>query len=566
MPPAVLSPWGTRRIRLTSGLVLFAYVSTHLLNHALGNVSVAAMETGLAVQKWIWQGVLGTIALYAALTVHLSLGLWALYQRRHYGWKRGEVLQLILGLAIPPLLANHILVTRIALRLYGIEKGYPQELYSFWVASPTLGVLQVTVLLVAWTHGCLGLYFWLRLKPFFSKFGPILLSLALLIPTLALLGFFQGGRTILAIVNDPAWRAVNLTPGHLGIPAQVRQLRIWKEDFLWGTPVVLALILAARGVRTLRQRGAIRLAFPTGPTVRAPLGFSVLEASLRAKLPIACVCGGRARCSTCRVRVLSDNERLPPPSEVERAVLQRVSAGPHVRLACQLRPLEDIAVVPLFAPTTSAVDVRENVPPHAGEERVVVVMVVDMRDSMRLAQTRMPYDAVFVIDRFIDAVGSAISEAGGRPNQFRGDGLLAMFGIDCDPSTACRQAIRAGRLIALRIKALNAVLATYLSEPIRFGIGIDSGPVIVGEIGYGKSRVLTALGDTANLAARLEGLCKGLQVEVIMSETVYELSGLALTLLSRREVEVRGRAAPVTVRLAERAEDLAEASLPAGAG
>src|SRR3978361_1284377 len=117
-------PFNIRTLRLVTGLTLFTYIGTHLLNHALGNVSIAAMEDGLLIQKWIWQGVLGTAALYSALATHFCLGLWAFYQRRHFGWTRTEVTQLALGLCIPFLLMNHLFATRIALAQFGLEKGY----------------------------------------------------------------------------------------------------------------------------------------------------------------------------------------------------------------------------------------------------------------------------------------------------------------------------------------------------------------------------------------------------------------------------------------------------------
>ena len=64
-----------RKARLATGLTLFYYVSTHLLNHCLGNISIPAMEAGMAVQKWIWQGMIGTVILYCALATHYLLGL-----------------------------------------------------------------------------------------------------------------------------------------------------------------------------------------------------------------------------------------------------------------------------------------------------------------------------------------------------------------------------------------------------------------------------------------------------------------------------------------------------------
>src|SRR4029077_9851321 len=115
-----------------SGLILFTYVTLQLTNHALGNLSLDAMERGLLAQKFIWRGWIGGVVLYVALAAHFVLGLSALYERRRLHWTPSELTQLLLGLAIPPLLATHLAGTRIAFTTFGLEKGYAQLLYSFW--------------------------------------------------------------------------------------------------------------------------------------------------------------------------------------------------------------------------------------------------------------------------------------------------------------------------------------------------------------------------------------------------------------------------------------------------
>ena len=138
-----------RQIRLACGVVLFAYLLSHFLNHALGNISIDALATGLQYHVMFWQFLPVAITFYTAALVHAGLGIWAFYERRQFRWKAIEPLQLVLGLSIPFLLMNHLFATRISLAQYGTEKGYAQELYSFWVAAPHLGVLQVSVLIVA---------------------------------------------------------------------------------------------------------------------------------------------------------------------------------------------------------------------------------------------------------------------------------------------------------------------------------------------------------------------------------------------------------------------------------
>ena len=551
--------FGLRRLRLGTGLALFAYVGTHLLNHTLGNISLARMEQALIVQKWIWQSVPATIVLYGSLATHFSLGVWALYQRRYYGWRMGEMVQLVLGMMIPFVLAHHLVVTRIDQSLYGTQKGYAQELYSFWVASPFWGTVQVVLLCVAWTHGCIGIFYWLRLRPSFPRFAPILLSAALLLPVLALLGFFQGGRAITALAQDPTWRALNLAPARAGTPPEnvfLDRLNFW---IVASFALTIALVFAARALRSWHEhrRGFMRLQYPNGRVARVPKGFSILEASLFAQIPHACICGGRARCSTCRVRVIGDMRDLPAPSEVELAVLARARAGPSVRLACQLRPQGDLVVVPLVPPQTSLADLRRRTIARGGQERFIAVLVVDLRGSTQLSLRQLPFDAVFAIGCFVEAVGRAIAGTGGQPNQFTGDGLLAMFGVECPPEQACRDALRAAAAIAANVAELNEVMGAEWSEPMRFGIGIHGGEAIVGEIGYRDNMVFTALGDPANVASRLEDHCKPFNCEAVISEVVCRMSGLPLADLPGATVQLQGRTDPIPVRTVKRATDLA---------
>jgi adenylate cyclase len=557
-----------RQIRLASGLVLFTYVTLHFVNHALGNISVEAMESGVAIQKLIWRSLPGTAILYLSLLTHMGLGFWALYARRHFRWTRLEATQLALGLAIPFLLTDHVIGSRVSFSQFGIDKGYAEELLKFWVRSPMSGALQATSLLIVWIHGCLGLHFWLRLKPFYPRVKEFLLSVAVLLPTLALLGFYQGGQQTLKAVEDPAWRAQHTTLDRIGTEAQNAVLAEERIRTLVFLGAALALTFFARGVRHLRERraGSIRLTYPDR-TIRAPRGFSVLEASLVNNIPHAHVCGGRGRCSTCRIRVLSDMSALPAPSAAEQAVLERVHAAPGVRLACQLRPTSDIAFVPMLSPHATNVDAYRSGSAYSGVERYVVIMFVDMRGSSRLAEGRLPFDTVFVINQFLNAVSSAVLGAGGEPNQILGDGLLALFGMGGRPEAACRQAIAACAAIAARIETLNGALAYALVEPIRFGIGVHAGVTIAGNIGYERHAQFTVIGDAVNVAARLEEMTKAFSCEVMMSEEVYERAGFGPDDLPAHDVAPRGREAGMKARSVGRAADLAAiiaAQAPAG--
>jgi adenylate cyclase len=548
-----------RQVRLACGVVLFAYLISHFLNHALGNISMEALADGVYFHVAFWQFLPVAIVFYTACLVHTGLGVWALYERRQFRWKAIEPLQLVLGLSIPALVITHIVGVRIGHTLFGHEKLYPQVFFAYWIVWPFKAWLMLAVMTIAWVHGCVGLYFWLRMKAFYKHAAPYLLAAAVLVPTLAALGLYQGGRNVLD--NDSAeWRAKNLSPDRVGTWAEQGVLTSIEDYFLIGYLGLVGFVLLARGVRALHERrgGMINLSYGNGRTVRVPKGLSVLEASLRHNVPHASVCGGRARCSTCRIRVIGDCAALPEPSPREAFVLNRVGAtDPSIRLACQLRPTSDLSFFQLFLPHAVSASGGGSNPTRIGQERYLVSMFVDMRGSTQLAEKRLPFDTVFIVNRFLGAVSQAVIESGGRPNQFVGDGMLALFGLTASRRDACRQALRAAAMIAANVDELNRFLSHDLREPIRFGVGIHGGEVIVGDIGYRDHMVFTALGDAVNVAARLQDMTKAMACEVVLSDEVRTTAGLAADALPQQEVAIRGRNEPMIVRSVTAAKTLA---------
>ncbi|MCP4616860.1 MAG: adenylate/guanylate cyclase domain-containing protein [Bradyrhizobium sp.] len=542
---------GLRQVRLVSGSILFAYLVGHFLNHALGNISLDAMAEGVRWHTAFWQFLPVSIVFYTAGIVHTALGLWALYERRQFRWKTTELLQLSLGLTIPVLIIAHVLGVRIAYSLQGKEILYPQVLFAYFVSFPAWRLWgMIAAILCAWIHGCIGLNMWLRMKPFYARAAPWLFAAAVLLPALAMLGVYQGGRAV--VDNDSVeWRAENLSVEKIGTEAQHDVIDLATEYSLLVFLGLIALVLLARGARALHERrgGMINLSYGNGRTVRVPKGLTVLEASLRNNVPHASVCGGRARCSTCRIRIIGDHAALPPPSQREAFVLHRVGADdPSIRLACQLRPNADLSFFQLFMPHTVASDGHASNPTRIGQERYLVSMFVDMRGSTRMAEKRLPFDTVFIVNRFLGAVSQAVLESGGMPNQFVGDGMLALFGLAVSRREACRQALRAAAQIAVNVDELNRFLSHDLREPIRFGIGIHGGEVIVGDIGYRDHMVFTALGDPVNVAARLQDMTKTLACEAVVSDEVRTTAGLAADALPQQEVTIRGRNEPMIVR------------------
>ena len=346
----------TKRMRLSAGLVLFTYVTTHLLNHALGIVSLQTAEYGRLWFTAFWRFAPLTALLYSSLVTHIVLALWALYQRRHMRMPLWEIVRLTLGLLIPLMLIPHVFGTRVQATVLGINDDYARQMLIYTVGNPLQGLLQLTLLTVAWVHGWLGIHHWLRAKSGAAATLPVLQLLALLVPLLALFGFLEMGREVSARATDPAWvQRVNpptAGAGHdelyasLGMPADTPRLAQVVEETkeaTWGFFVsCVLLMLAARQVRTAwqRRRGLVHVTYPDGRRVAIVQGTTILEASRGAGIPHASLCGGRGRCSTCRSGsgpasgVAAPFRRRGPRSTPDRRAAQRAARlpdAPHGR-------------------------------------------------------------------------------------------------------------------------------------------------------------------------------------------------------------------------------------------
>jgi adenylate cyclase len=532
-----------RRTRLITGLILLTYLSTHLLNHALGLISLAAMEWGRQWFLLLWRNPLGTVALYGALLTHLSLAIWALYQRRHLRMALAETLQLLFGLTIPVLLSIHIVGTRLNHELFGIDDSYTLIVLTLWHASPMDGLRQTILILVAWTHGSIGFHYWLRLKPWYSRFAPYFLALALLLPVFGLLGFVGAGREISNLIaRQPDWIERFLAAAKIPPRSERQIIYLINDGALIAFAAAIALAFLARVARALiERRNQICITYAEGREVQAPRGYSVLETSQLAGIPHASVCGGRGRCSTCRIRVSQGLSTLPPPSAGELKVLQRVGAAANVRLACQLRPTTAVTVTRLLPADAQASDGYAQPAHLAGQERTIAVLFADLRTFTGIAEHKLPYDLVFLLNRYFESVGAAITEAGGIVDKFIGDGVMALFGVDSGPQEGCRQALAAANAMVEQVDALSRALAEDLGEPLRIGIGIHCGPAVVGRMGYGSSIHLTAIGDTVNVASRLQDSTKEYRCQMVISEEVARQSGLNIADLPRHELTVRNR-------------------------
>ena len=531
------------RLRLSSALVMLAFVITHLSAHSTLLISLDFAQDALVQLMRPWRSAPGTALLVTAFLIHYSNALWSIYERRSLRLTRWQWAQLGFGLCIPLLLALHVASTRLAEAFLGTDNYYSSVLALHWVVAPQLAVLQVTALLTVWIHACIGIHFWLRTKLWYSDWRIAFFALALLLPTLAVTGYVSAGNQVMreaarnADFVRNAFGDSNITDETLAASNRIAATLVLTHLGL------LALVFAARAVRRriYESRRPPMLAHPSGQRLPIHPGATVLETLREHGIPHASVCGGRGRCTTCRIQVSRGLESLPPPNELEAQALTRIAATPGMRLACQIRPSADVAITPLCAADATAAD--GYVPGGLeGSERLITVMFVDLRGSTTLGEAKLPYDVLFILNRFFYEMKQSLEATNGHYSQFTGDGLMALYGLHAaDPASGPLDALRGAREMLIRVAQLNRQLKDELPQPLAIGIGIHYSEAIVGAMGPPRSQIITAIGDTVNTTARLESLTKEYGCPLIVSRRAAEVARLDLAGHTVHEAPVKGR-------------------------
>jgi adenylate cyclase len=543
-----------RTLRMTSGLILFTYIGAHLFNHSLGLISLDAAEKGMEIAVDVWYSVPGTLLLYGAAATHFLLALWAVYERRTFRLPPLELLRIALGFTLPIILIGHAANTRLAYEMFGLSSDYTRVVTNLWAADQQ--GMQLGLLAPGWLHGCLGLNFAFKRRPLFRQLRFVLFALALLLPVFSALGFIAMGRELSTNPTAAAAAQEYLSPAHAEERLAIER---WRNTLLIGYFSIIGLTFGARSIRNLLERGRKRLisiSYP-GRTVRVPRGWSVLEASRAFHIAHASICGGRARCSTCRVRVAAGEEACPSAGMDERATLERIGAAADVRLACQLRPRGNISVIPLVR--TEQPIYRATAPQRRTGEREVVVLFCDFLNRAELAGDHLPQDLLYVITLYVEALGNAIRAAHGTLSYAELDSICALFGLECDPTQAAKQALRAAGTIERAISDLNDRLGRQWDCKMKIAVSVHGGRAAVGEIGSSEPPLVMAIGEAVDGANELRKAAVAHDLPLAVSEQVYQAAGVVPT--CDKKISVPGRDTPIAVCLSASAAALVPAAL-----
>ncbi len=540
-----------RRLRIVTGIILSVYIVFHLFNHSLGLISLEAMEAMRKVVTPFWRSWFGGLLIYGSLLTHFGLALMSLYRRGSLRMPKWELAQLVLGLSIVPLLAGHVSATWGARVLRDFDPNYDFVLTAI-LSSPWLSTKQFLLVIIVWLHVVVGLHFFLRLYRGYRRKAVHLYPLVVISPLLVIFSMLRVGmelgvwQTNPGIVGRPAASSyVGAVPTYLeGTPINI----MLHHGILFTFTLLLSMTLIARLIRARRQLtlGNVVIKHLNGRELKGAPGQTILEVLRLHSIPHASLCGGRGRCTTCRVRVGAGAKQLHKPSRLEQFALDRIGAAPNVRLACQTRPLQPLQISPLV-PADLGIEHSLKKGGVSGEERDVVAMFVDLRGSSRISERHLPYDVLFILNQFFLQMNDALNQSSGHYAQFEGDGLLALYGLKRGLKSGCVDALQGAVDMQRRMNQLNEKLGGELEEPLKFGIGIHCGQAIVGSMGPPTSPNYSAIGDCINAASRLENMSKELECVLVVSEDVVKNVDFDFGIFESQTVSLRGKQQSVLV-------------------
>jgi adenylate cyclase len=199
----------------------------------------------------------------------------------------------------------------------------------------------------------------------------------------------------------------------------------------------------------------------------------------------------------------------------------------------------------LLPPTLVARVMREGTGVLAPAQREVTILFSDIRGFTTMSENKPPQAVLELLDRYLGLMAQVVREHGGMVNKFLGDGMLACWGVPTPSGTHAADAMRAALDMRRRLEEFNAPRAP--EPPLRMGIGLHTGVVAAGMLGGSEQSEYTVIGDAVNVASRIEGLTKGLGVDILVSESTWQ-QGQGLFIGQRlAEEKVKGRAEAVVV-------------------
>ncbi|HLY27493.1 MAG TPA: adenylate/guanylate cyclase domain-containing protein [Aggregatilineales bacterium] len=406
-----------------------------------------------------------------------------------------------------------------------------------------IGILAILFLV---TQAVMGVLMWRhaqvvgRLLKYHRRFGQLMMGILLL------LSIFGGLTRYYAATSD------------------LEQLSIMATMVLVLSVTTLLVFNYRRGILQRRHRSPVRrmvskpeLASDSGVAhnlnvyyvpdekqVETNPSKTILRTSLDAGIPHTHVCGGNARCSTCRIAILDGLENCLPRNSNERALAERLSFPSTVRLACQTKVTGNVKIRRLVLDTHD-IQITSQISPDAlpgsiGEEKHMGILFADIRGFTSFAEALPPYDVIHALNRYYQDMDISIQTFGGTIDNYMGDGLLAHFdGVD--PNEVALRSVKAGLGMLDKLQTLRPYFQTTYARPLEIGIGLHYGQVVLGSLGAPRHKRVTVIGDAVNFASRIESANKEAGTRFLISDDTYQIVKDTIKIGRKIQVSVKGK-------------------------
>ncbi len=261
-------------------------------------------------------------------------------------------------------------------------------------------------------------------------------------------------------------------------------------------------------------------------TICASPDNTVLEAILKAKINHVHVCGGNARCTTCRIYIIAGLSNCRPRNEKEKQLADKLGFPQNIRLACQTKISGNISI---RRPVVDELDIEiilkqfDGAPgAKLGQEKDLAILFTDIENYTEFAEALPAYDVVHVLNRYYQTMNEIIVQHKGVISDVAGDGILALFGAIEDSKNPVLGAINAVRAMNTALTQFNGYLNQMYDWSFGIRAGINFGKVIVGNFDTGMMRKISAIGDAVNLASRIETANKDFGTQLLISQWANE--------------------------------------------
>ena len=286
------------------------------------------------------------------------------------------------------------------------------------------------------------------------------------------------------------------------------------------------------------------ITLPDDVVVSFDTEVNLLKALVEKGIPITHLCGGKARCSTCRVNVLEGLAGLSGRTEKETAMADKLDFPDHIRLACQTTASDSVKLRRLVLDEADEV-LASQLGKHTfagpvGREVDVAIMFADVAGYTTMADALPAYDIVHLLNRFFNAAGTVVESNSGRVDNYMGDAILALFGVDGEPTPAL-SAIRSGLGVLEAARDLSRYVERIYGMSFGVRVGVDFGQVVFGLMGAESSARETAIGDAVNVASRLQTANKKTGTAMLASDVVYQDCAGEVDFGRRFELDLRGK-------------------------